>query len=467
MTTGGAARGPEKARTPAGGCGRNPREPATGASNVTARTENSLPDPTRLMEAVVGRENMTAAYEQVVGNRGAAGIDKMTVQDLKPYLKEHWPRIKEELLKGEYHPHPVKRVDIPKPSGKGTRMLGIPCVVDRLIQQAVHQVLQEIFEPEFSASSFGFRPGRSAHQAVKQAQAYVAEGRRWVVDLDLEKFFDRVNHDLLMARVARKVKDKRVLGLIRRFLQAGILEDGLVSPRKEGTPQGGPLSPLLSNILLDDLDRELESRGHAFCRYADDCNIYVRSKRAGERVLASVTRFVETRLKLKVNPEKSAVDRPWKRKFLGYSLTWHKEPKLKVAPESVERFKGKLRERFRQGRGRNLKTVIESLTPLLRGWISYFREAKVKGVFEDLDGWIRRKLRALLWRQWKKPRTRLKQLIKRGLEKGRARLCAYNGRGPWWNAGASHLNQVFPKKFFEKLGLVSLLDQHRRFQTTS
>lgn len=420
-----------------------------------------------MMEAVVGRENMRAAYDQVVGNKGSAGIDEMTVQDLKPYLQEQWPRIKEELLRGEYQPQPVKRVDIPKPGGKGKRMLGIPCVLDRLIQQALHQVLQPLFDPTFSESSYGFRPGRGAHQAVLKAKEFVREGKRWVVDMDLEKFFDQVNHDLLMERVKRRVKDKRVLALIRRYLQAGMMESGLETQRTQGTPQGGPLSPLLSNILLDDLDKELERRGHAFCRYADDCNIYVRSKRAGERVLESITRFVEKRLKLRVNLEKSAVDRPWKRKFLGYSLTWHKEAKLKVAPESVKRLKANLRERFRQGRGRSLSRVIQSLQPLLTGWINYFRLAEVKRIFEELDGWIRRKLRTIVWRQWKRVYTRAKNLMKRGLETAHAWKSAFNGRGPWWNAGASHMNKALPKKFFEQLGLVSLLDRVRHLQRLS
>jgi len=375
------------------------------------------------MEAVVGRENMTDAYEQVVKNQGAPGVDGLPVGELKAYLQENWARIKEELLEGRYQPQPVKRVDIPKPGGQGTRMLGIPCVIDRLIQQALNQVLQPIFDPTFSESSYGFRPGRNAQQAVLQAQEFVREGKRWVVDMDLEKFFDRVNHDLLMERVKRQVKDKRVLAVIRRFLQAGMMESGVETQRTQGTPQGGPLSPLLSNILLDDLDKELERRGHSFCRYADDCNIYVRSKRAGDRVMESIKNFVEKRLKLRVNPQKSAVDRPWRRKFLGYSLTWHKEAKLKVAPESVKRLKEKLRERFRQGRGRNLERFMESLEPLLKGWINYFRLAEVKGIFEELDGWIRRKLRAIVWRQWKRPFTRAKNLMRRGLEEARAWKC--------------------------------------------
>ncbi len=410
------------------------------------------------MEAVVGSENMRGAYARVVSNRGAAGVDGMTVEELKAHLIEQWPRIKEELLEGKYQPQAVLGVQIPKPGG-GVRQLGIPTVVDRLIQQALHQVLSPIFDPGFSESSYGFRPGRSAHQAVRRARELVREGRRWVVDLDLEKFFDRVNHDVLMARVARQVKDKRVLGLIRRYLQAGMMQDGLARQRREGTPQGGPLSPLLSNILLDDLDKELEGRGHAFCRYADDANIYVRSKAAGQRVMESLTRFLEQQLKLKVNLTKSAVDRPWNRKFLGYSMTNQREPRLKVAPASLKRLKDSLREELRQGRGRNLKRLIETrLTPKVRGWGNYFHLAEVKSVFEELDGWLRRKLRAILWRQWKRNYTRACNLMKRGLDEVRAWRSATNGRGPWWNAGASHMNEAFPKRYFDSLGLTSLLD---------
>jgi RNA-directed DNA polymerase len=446
-----------------GSSGRKPQKHGKGASSEAARREAVGPETEQLMEAVVARENMFSAYEQVVSNKGAAGIDGMTVEQLKPYLQERWAKIKEELLKGEYQPQPVRCVEIPKPQG-GMRQLGIPTVVDRLIQQALHQVLSPIFEPEFSESSYGFRPGRSAHQAVRQAREYVAEGRRWVADLDLEKFFDRVNHDVLMSRMARKISDKRVLRTIRRYLQAGMMTGGVVSPRTEGTPQGGPLSPLMSNVLLDELDKELERRGHKFCRYADDCNIYVRSRQAGERVMASVTEFLEKRLRLKVNREKSAVARPWERKFLGYSMTWHKQPRLKVAESSIKRLKAKVRVIFREGRGRSLSQVIKELNALLRGWMQYFRLAEVKGIFDELDGWIRRKLRCLIWLRWKRPKTRMKELIKRGLEKLRAWKSAGNGRGSWWNAGASHMNEAFPKSYFDRSGLVSLLDQQRKFQ---
>jgi len=458
----------EKPETHTEGRGRNPRDTVRGASKVTARREDSSPEEEQLMEAMVERENMQTALQRVMSNRGAAGVDKMTVEELKPYLKEEWKRIKEELLSDEYRPSAVLKVEIPKADGKGVRKLGIPTVIDRLIQQALHQVLSPIFEESFSESSYGFRPGRSAQDAVRQARAYVSEGRRWVVDIDLEKFFDRVNHDILMSRLGRRIKDKRVLRLIRRYLQAGMMEGGLVTQRREGTPQGGPLSPLLSNVLLDELDKELERRGHKYCRYADDCNVYVRSRSAGERVKESITKFLERRLRLKVNEEKSAVDRPWKRKFLGYTMTWHREPRIKVAESSVKRLKVKLREILRRGRGRNIgKLIEEELTPLLRGWMNYFRLAEVKGIFEELDGWIRRKLRCVIWRQWKRTHARVKGLMKRGLERDRALKSALNGRGPWWNAGASHMNEAFPKSYFDRCGLLSLQNQRLKFQRTS
>jgi RNA-directed DNA polymerase len=419
------------------------------------------------MEEVLRRETLVRAHARVVQNGGAAGVDGMTVNDLLPYCREHWARIREELLSETYLPSPVRRVDIPKPGGSGTRTLGIPTVLDRLIQQALLQVLQPIFDPTFSDASFGFRPGRSAHDAVRRVREHIAGGHRWVVDLDLEKFFDRVNHDVLMARVARRVKDRRVLRLIRRYLQAGMMADGLMSPRTGGTPQGGPLSPLLSNILLDDLDRELEQRGHRFARYADDCNIYVRSRTAGERTLVSVERFLAKHLRLRVNREKSAVARPWQRKFLGYTVTVHRKPKLRVAPQSVARLKARLRLHFRAGRGRSLRQTITDLQPRLRGWVGYFRLADVRVSFEQLDEWLRRRLRCMMWRQWKRPRTRVRELTRRGLDATRARVSAYNGHGPWWNAGASHMHAAVPTAVLREWGLLSLLDEHRRLRCAS
>lgn len=445
------------------GSQRNWREEGLGASSNTATREDSGTEVAQLLEAVVERKNMWLALKQVERNSGAAGVDNMTVAELRAYVREHWPRIKAEMLAGSYQPQAVLKVEIPKPGGEGMRMLGIPTVVDRLIQQALHQVLSPIFEPYFSESSYGFRPQRSAHQAVLKARQYVREGRRWVVDMDLEKFFDRVNHDILMSRLARRIKDTRVLRLIRRYLQAGMMSNGLTTVRREGTPQGGPLSPLLSNILLDELDKELERRGHKFCRYADDCNVYVQSRNAGERVMQSLTDFLNRRLRLKVNAEKSAVARPWVRKFLGYSFTFHREARLKVATASVQRLKEKLREIFRRGRGRNLKKLIEQTTPLLRGWMQYFRLAEVKGIFEELDSWIRRKLRNLIWRQWKRPVTRVRKLMQRGLAKAQAQKVAMIG-GPWWSAGSAEMHVAFPKSYFDRCGLLSLLEQRRRFQ---
>jgi group II intron reverse transcriptase/maturase len=424
------------------------------------------PEAPRLMEAVVERNNLFRAYERVVKNEGAPGVDGLPVSEFKPWLQRHWVRVRQDLLAGVYQPEAVRKVEIPKPQG-GVRTLGIPTVLDRLIQQALNQVLQPLFDPEFSSSSYGFRPGRNAHQAVKAARGYVAEGKRWVVDLDLEKFFDRVNHDVLMARVARKVGDERVLKLIRRYLEAGLIEGGVTSTRTEGTPQGGPLSPLLSNILLDDLDRELERRGLSFCRYADDCNIYVGSKRAGERVMQAVTAFLEQRLKLKVNASKSAVARPWERKFLGYSMTWHKQPKLKIAEASRKRLAEKVRETMQKARGQSLQRAIEGLNPILRGWVAYFRLTEVKGVLEDLDSWIRRKLRTVLWRQWKRVYARARNLMRAGIERKRAWRSATNGRGPWWNGGASHMNAAYLKSWFDRMGLVSLLEARQRLTSAS
>lgn len=457
----------EKPKFSGGSSGRNPRGRPVKASSTTARGDKTKPSTTQLMEAAVERSNMILALRRVEKNKGSAGIDEMSVGVLRLYLREHWPRIKEQLLEGSYQPVAVRRVDIAKPTG-GMRQLGIPTVVDRLIQQALNQVLSPIFDPNFSRSSYGFRPGRSAHQAVRQAQAYVARGKRWIVDIDLEKFFDRVNHDILMSRVARRINDKRVLLVMRRYLEVGIMEGGLITASREGTPQGGPLSPLLSNIVLDDLDKELERRGLWFCRYADDCNIHVSSRRAGQRVLASVTGFLQRRLKLAVNVEKSAVARPWERKFLGYSMTLHFKPRLKVARQSVERIREKLKETFRRGRGRRLDRFIEQeLNPILRGWGNYFELAEVEGTFEELDQWVRRKLRQMLWRQWKRNHTRAVRLIRRGLEKQRALKSAGNGRGSWWNSGASHMNEAFSKRYFDRMGLVSLFNQRRSFLKTA
>jgi RNA-directed DNA polymerase len=414
-----------------------------------------------MIEAMIERENMLMAYQRVVQNKGAAGIDGMRVEELGQYLQEHWVSIRIALLEGRYKPQAVRSVEIPKPSG-GMRKLGIPTVVDRLIQQALLQVLSPVFEPEFSNYSYGYRPGRSATDAVRQAQQYIGCGNRWVVDIDIETFFDRVNHDILMSRVAAKVTDKRVLKLLRLYLQSGVLQDGLVQPRQQGTPQGSPLSPLLSNILLDDLDKELERRGHHFCRYADDCNMYVQSQQAGLRVKDSISRWLWKKLRLRVNESKSAVDRPWRRKFLGYTVTAERQTRLRVAAASLRKLQTSIRQRLR--RSASLAHLIEDLRPRLRGWLNYFRHAEVSGVFEQLDSWIRRRLRLKLWRQWKRPRTRLKMLIRHGLKPQRAASSAYNGRGPWWNSGASHMNLALPKCFFEQRGLLSLLDQYRLFQ---
>jgi group II intron reverse transcriptase/maturase len=445
---------------------RNAEAAALGAeTDVTTRrrTKAELKRESGLMDAVCERGNLMLAYQRVVENKGAAGVDGIGVAEFKDHLKQHWPTIKAKLLAGSYMPQAVRRVELQKPQG-GVRTLGIPTLTDRMIQQALHQVLSPIFEADFSESSYGFRPGRNAHQALKAAKRYVAEGRRFVVDMDVEKFFDRVNHDLLMEKLSKRIGDERVLRIIRRYLEAGMMAEGIVSPRTEGTPQGGPLSPLLSNILLTGLDRELERRGHAFCRYADDCNIYVRSQQAGERVMASITRFLADTLKLTVNTAKSAVARPWVRKFLGYSLTWHQAAKLRIAPTSLKRLEDKVRDVLKGARGRSLTHVINELNPILRGWMAYFRLSETKKAVEELDGWLRHKLRCILWRQWKRPYTRAKNLMKAGLTEERAFRSAFNQRGPWWNSGASHMHQAFPKSFFDRLGLVSLLDTLRRLQ---
>jgi len=446
--------------------GRQPQLAGNGAANITGRMANPIPESERLMEAIISRSNMMAAYSKVVANKGAPGVDKMPVTELKSYLQEHWPCIKEELLAGTYVPLPVLRVDIPKPDG-GTRTLGIPTVLDRLIQQGINQVLGAMFIPEFSKSSYGYIPGRSAHQAVQAARKHVADGKRWVVDIDLEKFFDRVNHDILMSLVKRKVKDPKVLKLIDSYLKAGMFAGGLVLQREEGTPQGSPLSPLLSNILLDELDKELEKRGHVFCRYADDCNIYVATKASGERVMASITRFLSEQLKLTVNQAKSAVDRPWRRIFLGYSMNWYPRPRLRAGAKAVAKFKANMRKLCRRWKGRSLQQVIEEVNPKLRGWFNYFRYVESDIVFEELDGWLRRKLRRNLWKQWKRTYTRAKNLIKLGLSSAASWRFVRKQRGPWAVAGTNILNRTLNNDYFEKRGLVSLLTQYNRFQRVS
>jgi RNA-directed DNA polymerase len=407
------------------------------------------------MEDVVERENLKTALAQVKRNKGAAGIDDMSVDDLPAYLKEHWPAIRAQLLDGAYKPQPVRRVEIPKASG-GVRPLGIPTVLDRLIQQAVMQVLQADWDPTFSETSFGFRPKHSAHQAVERAQAYIASGYAVVVDIDLEKFFDRVNHDVLMGLIAKRVADKRILKLIRGFLTAGAMEGGLVSPTEEGTPQGGPLSPLLSNLMLDVLDKELEKRGHRFVRYADDCNIYVRSQRAGERVMAGIERFLAKRLRLKVNKAKSAVAKPSVRKFLGFSFTYGSEPRRRIAPQALARFKAKVRELTRRTCGRSLKQIVKELSAYLIGWRGYFGFCQTPSVLRKLDEWLRRRLRAIAWKQWKTGPARFAELRRCGVGRDLAAQTAGSPHGPWRLAVSPALHSAMPTSFFRSLRLHSL-----------
>ena len=407
------------------------------------------------MEAVIERENLRTALAQVKRNKGAAGIDGMSVGELPAYLKQHWLAIRVQLLDGSYKPQPVRRVEIPKASG-GLRPLGIPTVLDRFIQQAVMQVLQADWDRTFSEMSFGFRPGRSAHQAVAQAQAYIASRHAVVVDIDLEKFFDRVNHDILMGLVAKRVADKRLLKLIRGFLNAGVLEGGLVSPTEEGTPQGGPLSPLLSNLMLDVLDKELEKRGHRFVRYADDCNIYVRSRKAGERVLAGLEKFLEKRLKLRINKAKSAVARPSVRKFLSFSFTRGRRPRRRIAPQALARFKARVRELTRRTRGRSLVQIVKELSVYLIGWRGYFGFCQTPSVLRALDEWTRRRLRAIAWKQWKRGPARVDELRRRGVGRELAVRTAGNPRGPWRLANSAALTMALPNIFFSSLGLPSV-----------
>jgi len=415
------------------------------------------PASNNLMEQIVDRRNIVRACKRVVANGGSAGVDKMTTEELPGWLQRNHERLAKSLLEGSYKPQPVRLAEIEKPGG-GKRGLGIPTVVDRMIQQAMHQVLNPLFDPEFSDSSFGYRKGRSAEQAVLQAQRYMKEGKQWVIDVDLSKFFDEMNHDVLMAKVKRKVMDKRVLKLIDRYLRTGIMHDGVTSPRSEGTPQGSPLSPLLSNILLNELDKELEKRGHSFCRYADDFVIFVRSEKAALRVFDSVVSFIEKKLKLRINRPKSKVIKGYRLIFLGFGFMPGEQARLIVPKDIQKRFRSKAKLLFRKGRGMNLKGFITYyLNPFLRGWANYYRLCKVKTTAEELDSWIRRRLRLVIWRQWKKPRTRFKRLVSTGLNFDHARHSAYNGRGPWWNSGARHMNFAFPRRFFVFLGLLSLL----------
>jgi RNA-directed DNA polymerase len=437
--------------------GETRKAPEGGVESNTAKRETQSPTGSteRLMEEVCAWENCEQALKRVKANKGKPGVDGMTVEELPEYLKEHWLTIREQLLEGNYKPQPVKRVEIPKPDG-GVRKLGIPTVVDRLIQQAVLQVLQPQWNPTFSDHSYGFRPYRSAQLAVYQAQQYVAEGYDWVVDLDLEKFFDGVNHDRLMAAVAYRVSDKRMLKLIRSFLTAGVMELGLVSPVDEGTPQGGPLSPLLSNLVLDELDRELKQRGHRFVRYADDCNIYVGSERAGQRVMEGVTQFIIKRLKLKVNTDKSAVARPWQRKFLGFSLSPGKAGKRRIAPKALQRFKQKARELASRTRGRSVEQTVKELANYLRGWRSYFGFCQTPSVLARLDQWIRRRLRAMVWKQWKRGTVRFRNLVRSGVSPGLAAQTAGSAHGPWRLADSPALHRALPNAYFDSLALPRL-----------
>jgi RNA-directed DNA polymerase len=417
-----------------------------------------------LWEQIFSRGNLFAALARVEANGGAPGVDGLTVEALRPYLKAHWLEMRAALDAGRYRPQPVRRVEIPKPDG-GVRLLGIPTVVDRLIQQAMAQVLTPMFDPQFSEHSYGFRPKRSAHQAIEAAQKYLEEGYEWVVDMDLEKFFDHVNHDALMARVGRVVKDRRVKRMIHLYLISGVMVEGVVMASEEGTPQGGPLSPLLSNIMLDDLDKELERRGHRFVRYADDCNIYVRSARAGERVMNSVKQFIEKKLKLKVNERKSAVARAAQRKFLGYSFLKRKGVFLRrVAARSLERLKDKIRALTRRTTGEPLSSLIERVNRLVQGWMSYYRLADTPSLFQELDEWLRHRLRQLVWKRWKRPKTRYRELVARGVPAFSAREAAGSGKGPWRLSASPPVHQALNNAYWRAQGLLSFSDRYQQLR---
>lgn len=412
-----------------------------------------------LLVKVLSGDNLLVALERVERNKGSAGIDGVSTEQLRDYIREHWLTIKEQIMKGTYKPSPVRRVEIPKPDG-GVRLLGIPTVIDRFIQQAILQVLTPIFDPHFSESSFGFRPNRSAHDAMRQAQSYISEGYRFVVDMDLEKFFDRVNHDILMSRVARKVQDKALLKLIRAYLQTGIMVNGICLSAVEGTPQGGPLSPLLANILLDDLDKELEKRGHRFCRYADDNNIYVKTKRAGERVKKSIQNYLEKVLKLKVNEQKSAVDRPWKRKFLGFSFTNAKQARIRIHPKSLLKLKEKIRFITNPVWSISMDERIRKLNQYLMGWIGYFALADAKKILQSIEEWIRRRLRLCLWSQWKRVRTRYRELRSLGLSHVQAIETANTRKGAWRSTKTPQIHKALGVAYWQQQGLKSLVQRY-------
>lgn len=408
-----------------------------------------------LMNQILSRENLLLALKRVERNKGSHGVDKMPVKFLRQHIVENWLMIKKEILEGTYQPQPVRRIEIPKPDG-GVRLLGIPTVTDRLIQQAIAQVLSNLYDPNFSNHSYGFRPKRSAHDAIREAKGYIKEGYRWVVDMDLEKFFDKVNHDRLMSTLAKRISDKPLLKLIRRYLQSGVMISGVLYDTDEGTPQGGPLSPLLSNIVLDELDKELEKRGHKFVRYADDCNIYVKTKRAGERVMASIKTFIEKTLRLKVNEKKSAVARPWQRKFLGFSFTSRKEPQVRIAKESLKRMKNKIRELTARSKPIPIEYRIQQLNQYLIGWCGYFALADTKSIFESLDGWIRRRLRMCLWKNWKKPRTKVRNLIRLGVPDWKAYEWGNTRKSYWRISNSPIVNRTLGNSYWSNQGLKSL-----------
>jgi RNA-directed DNA polymerase len=436
--------------------GETPISVREGIESFVAKRVNETPATMDyLMEEICETENLRQALKRVRSNKGSPGPDGMRVNQLPKYLRKHWPKIREHLMHGTYVPQPVKRVTIPKEGG-GERLLGIPSVLDRCIQQAAMQVMQKIWEPAFSDHSYGFRPGRSAHQAVAKAQFYQQEGFRVVVDLDLEKFFDRVNHDRLMVTLAQRIKDKRLLKLVRGFLTSGILIGGLVSPTTEGVPQGGPLSPILSNVVLDELDKEMEERGYRFVRYADDANIYVRSRRAGKRIMASVKRFITNKLRLKVNDKKSAVASPWDRKFLGFSFGSGKDAKRRISPQSLVRFRGRIRKITGRTRSMSWQRIIKDLQLYVRGWRGYFGFCQTPSTLTKLESWMRRRLRSLIWKAWKRSNKRFSELRKRGVRKDLAASTVGSSHGPWHLSDSPALHIAFPISFFDKQGLPRL-----------